>query len=38
MVYHYGRAGTRALTTEIEFSLRNVNRWIPVRRGAHAAA
>ena len=32
MVYHYARAGTRALTPEIEATLANVNRWLPVRR------
>lgn len=33
MVYHYGRAGTRARTPEIEAALAHVNRWVPVRRG-----
>jgi len=32
MVYHYARAGTRALTPEIDATLAPVNRWIPVRR------
>ena len=34
MVYHYGRAGTRALTPESALVLARVNRWIPVRRAA----
>lgn len=38
MVYHYGRAGTKALTPEIEVVLRNVNRWLPVRRKSGVAA
>jgi ectoine hydroxylase-related dioxygenase (phytanoyl-CoA dioxygenase family) len=38
MVYHYGSAGTKALTPEIEFGLRNVNRWLPVRRASLASA
>jgi len=32
MVYHYGRAGTQALTPESAAILARVNRWIPVRR------
>ena len=32
MVYHYARAGTHADTPEREAALRNVNRWVPVRR------
>jgi phytanoyl-CoA hydroxylase len=34
MVYHYGRAGTQALTSESAASLSRVNRWLPVRRSA----
>ena len=34
MVYHYGRAGTQALTPEVAAALAGVNRWLPVRRGA----
>ena len=37
MVYHYGRAGTQPLTAEVGAALRNVNRWVSVRREtAHA--
>jgi ectoine hydroxylase-related dioxygenase (phytanoyl-CoA dioxygenase family) len=32
MVYHYGRAGTKALTPEAEQALARVQRWMPVRR------
>lgn len=32
MVYHYGRAGTQPLTSEVAAALRHVNRWVPVRR------
>ena len=32
MVYHYGRAGTKAAPPEAEAGLSRVNRWIPVRR------
>jgi ectoine hydroxylase-related dioxygenase (phytanoyl-CoA dioxygenase family) len=38
MVYHYGRSDTKALTPEIESALRNVNRWLPVRRTSNAPA
>ncbi|MBX3484330.1 phytanoyl-CoA dioxygenase family protein [Phenylobacterium sp.] len=34
MVYHYGRAGTRALTPEGAAVLARVNRWIPILRAA----
>lgn len=34
MVYHYGRAGTQALTPESAAVLARVNRWIPIRRAA----
>jgi len=34
MVYHYGRAGTQALTPESAQVLARVNRWLPVRRTA----
>lgn len=33
MVFHYGRAGTQALTPEVAAALSRVNRWLPVRRG-----
>lgn len=32
MVYHYARAGTRAVSAEVEATLSHVNRWLPVRR------
>jgi phytanoyl-CoA hydroxylase len=38
MVYHYGRAGTQALTPETAAALSRVNRWLPVRRGAEPVA
>jgi ectoine hydroxylase-related dioxygenase (phytanoyl-CoA dioxygenase family) len=34
MVYHYGRAGTKPLSPEVEAALKPVNRWLPVRRAA----
>ncbi|WP_337185140.1 phytanoyl-CoA dioxygenase family protein [Phenylobacterium sp.] len=34
MVYHYGRAGTKALNPESAATLARVNRWIPIRRAA----
>jgi ectoine hydroxylase-related dioxygenase (phytanoyl-CoA dioxygenase family) len=34
MVYHYGRAGTRGRTPEVDAALAHVNRWVPVRRRA----
>jgi len=34
MVYHYGRAGTQALTPESALILSRVNRWVPIRRAA----
>jgi phytanoyl-CoA hydroxylase len=34
MVYHYGRAGTQALTPESAQVLARVNRWVPVGRAA----
>ncbi|MDZ4375975.1 MAG: phytanoyl-CoA dioxygenase family protein [Phenylobacterium sp.] len=34
MVYHYGRAGTQALTPESAATLSRVNRWVPIRRAA----
>lgn len=37
MVYHYARAGTRALTAEVAASLAQTNRWIPVRRRPEGA-
>ena len=36
MVYHYGRAGSRAISKEVESALEPVNRWIPVRRAEAA--
>jgi len=38
MVYHYARAGTRALNAGVEAQLSSVNRWIPVRRSQAEAA
>lgn len=32
MVYHYGRAGSKALSPNVETALAPVNRWLPVRR------
>jgi len=37
MVYHYGRAGTQALTSDSAARLARVNRWIPVCRAAQVA-
>ena len=36
MVYHYGRAGTRAESEDVAASLAHVNRWVPVRRREYA--
>jgi ectoine hydroxylase-related dioxygenase (phytanoyl-CoA dioxygenase family) len=38
MVYHYARAGTRPENDAVAASLAPVNRWLPVRRAAKAAA
>jgi len=38
MVYHYGRAGTQALTPESAAALSYVNRWRSVRRGGEPVA
>jgi phytanoyl-CoA hydroxylase len=35
MVYHYGVAGTKGVTPDVEVTLRNVNRWVPARRTAN---
>lgn len=35
MVYHYGVAGTKGVTPDVEVTLRNVNRWLPARRTAN---
>jgi ectoine hydroxylase-related dioxygenase (phytanoyl-CoA dioxygenase family) len=32
MVYHYGVAGTKGISPDVEVTLRNVNRWLPARR------
>lgn len=32
MVYHYARAGTRAINDDVAAQLAPVNRWLPVRR------
>lgn len=37
MVYHFGAAGTRGISPEVDVTLRNVNRWVPVRRAASLA-
>jgi ectoine hydroxylase-related dioxygenase (phytanoyl-CoA dioxygenase family) len=37
MVYHYGRAGTRAETEEVAATLAHVNHWVPVRRSREYA-
>ncbi len=34
MVYHYGRAGTAPLSADASAALKNVNRWMPVRRSS----
>lgn len=38
MVYHYGRAGTKAVSEEAGRGLAHVNRWVPVARAAAPAA
>ena len=35
MVYHYGVAGTKGVTPDVDLTLRNVNRWLPARRGTN---
>jgi phytanoyl-CoA hydroxylase len=36
MVYHYGRAGTKAVSDSASRALAHVNRWVPVRRADQA--